>query len=44
MLVKFLTNEQETLIPELEAFSGPYYRWEDVKEFASARDYQRRLR
>ena len=33
VLVKFLTNERETLIPELEAFSGPYYRWEDVKEY-----------
>jgi hypothetical protein len=33
VLVKFLTNEQETLIPELEAFSGPYYRWQDVKEY-----------
>jgi hypothetical protein len=33
VLVKFLTNEQETLIPELESFSGPYYRWTDVKNF-----------
>ena len=33
VLVKFLTNEQETLIPELTAFSGPYYRWEDVKRY-----------
>lgn len=33
VLVKFLTNEQETLIPELEAFSGPYYKWEDVKAY-----------
>lgn len=33
VLVKFLTNEQETLIPELTAFQGPYYRWEDVKEY-----------
>lgn len=35
VLVKFLTNERETLIPELDAFSGPYYRWEDVKEYVS---------
>lgn len=33
VLVKFLTNEQETLVPELTAFSGPYYRWEDVKRY-----------
>ena len=31
ILVKFLANEQETLIPELKSRSGPYYRWEDVK-------------
>ena len=33
VLVKFLANEQETLIPELKSFSGPYYRWEDVKKY-----------
>ena len=33
VLVKFLANEQETPIPELEAYSGPYYRWEDVKAY-----------
>ena len=37
VLVKFLTNERETLIPQLEAFSGPYYRWEDVKAEALKR-------
>ena len=31
ILVKFLMNEKETLIPELTAVQGPYYRWEDVK-------------
>lgn len=31
VLVKFLANEQETLIPELKSYSGPYYRWETVK-------------
>ncbi|MBP5539625.1 MAG: hypothetical protein J6X69_07385 [Bacteroidales bacterium] len=31
ILVKFLANEQETLIPELTSYSGPYYRWENVK-------------
>lgn len=33
VLVKFLTNEQETAVPELQAVSGPYYRWEDVKNY-----------
>lgn len=31
VLVKFLANERETLIPALKAVSGPYYKWEDVK-------------
>jgi len=35
VLVKFLANEQETLIPELEAYSGPYYRWVDVKNYVA---------
>ena len=35
VLVKFLANEEETPIPELKACSGPYYRWEDVKEYIS---------
>ena len=33
VLVKFLANEEEKPIPELEAYSGPYYRWEDVKRY-----------
>lgn len=37
VLVKFLANEQETLIPELQAYSGPYYLWDDVKEFIGKR-------
>ena len=37
VLVKFLTNEQETQIPELEPYSGPYYLWPDVKNFLSSR-------
>jgi len=37
VLVKFLANEQETRIPELQPFSGPYYRWEDVKEYLAGR-------
>ena len=35
VLVKFLANEEETPIPELKACSGPYYRWEDVKDYIS---------
>jgi len=38
VLVKFLANEQETLIPELEAYSGPYYKWVDVKNFIAKRN------
>lgn len=30
VLVKFLLNEQEMRLP-IEAVTGPYYRWEDVK-------------
>ena len=37
VLVKFLTNEQETLIPELTPYQGPYYRWEDVKQYVESR-------
>lgn len=33
VLVKFLVNEQETLVPELQTVSGPYYKWEDVKNY-----------
>lgn len=33
ILVKFLVNEEETLIPALTPVKGPYYRWSDVKEF-----------
>lgn len=35
VLVKFLANEEETMIPELKAVSGPYYRWDDVKEYVN---------
>ena len=37
VLVKFLANEEETMIPELKAFSGPYYKWDDVKNYLSKR-------
>ena len=31
ILVKFLLNEQETLLRGLAPVSGPYYRWNTVK-------------
>ena len=31
ILVKFLYDEKETKIRGLDSYSGPYYRWEDVK-------------
>ena len=37
ILVKFLLNEKETLIPELTAVQGPYYRWDDVKTLRTIR-------
>jgi len=33
VLVKLLRNEVETTIPALKAVSGPYYRWDDLREF-----------
>jgi len=32
VLVKVLLNENETEIPSLKPFEGPYYRWEDIRE------------
>ncbi len=32
VLVKFMLNERETSIP-IEAYSGPFYRWTDVRSF-----------
>ena len=32
-LVKFLVNEQETVIPALKPFRGPYYRWDELKAY-----------
>ncbi|MBO5562592.1 MAG: histidine-type phosphatase [Bacteroidales bacterium] len=37
ILVKFLVNERETLIPALQPVQGPYYRWDDVKAFCENR-------
>lgn len=32
-LVKFLVNEQETVIPALQPFAGPYYSWLQLREY-----------
>jgi len=33
VLVKLLRNEHETLIPALKPYSGPYYRWKDLRDY-----------
>lgn len=33
VLVKLLRNENETRIPALKTYSGPYYRWDDLREY-----------
>lgn len=33
ILVKFLLNEKETLVPPVSGDILPYYRWEDIKAF-----------
>ena len=33
VLVKILYNEKETSIPMLEASDGPFYRWEDLRNY-----------
>ena len=38
ILVKFLYNEQETFLNDLESVSGPYYRWADVRRYLLERD------
>ena len=37
VLVKFVYNDKERTIADLEAVSGVYYRWEDVKKFIDRR-------
>ena len=37
VLVKFLVNERETAIPALQAETGPYYKWDDVKAYLATR-------
>ena len=36
VLVKFLLNEKETLIPALTPVSGPYYKWSDFVSMINA--------
>ena len=36
VLVKILYNEKETSLPALKAFSGPYYRWEDLRNYLAS--------
>jgi len=33
VLVKLLRNEQETTIPALKPWKGPYYRWKDLRAY-----------
>ena len=33
VLVKVLYNERETLIPAIEAYEGPYYKWETLRAY-----------
>ena len=33
VLVKFLRNEREITIPALKPYSGPYYRWKDLRDY-----------
>lgn len=33
ILVKMMYNEKETVIPALKTFDGPYYRWNDLREY-----------
>ncbi|MBO4446943.1 MAG: phosphodiester glycosidase family protein [Bacteroidales bacterium] len=37
VLVKVLLNGEEVRLGELETVSGPFYRWEDVKNYLAAR-------
>lgn len=39
VLVKFLYNEKEAYLSGLGSYSGPYYRWEDVKAHTLAKNY-----
>lgn len=33
VLVKILRNEEEATIPALKSYSGPYYKWEDLRAY-----------
>ena len=34
ILFKLIINEEEAFLPQLTAVSGPYYRWEDFRQWA----------
>lgn len=33
ILVKLVYNDKETTIPSLKTFEGPFYRWQDLREY-----------
>ena len=33
VLVKFVYNDKETTIPAVNSFRGPYYKWNDIREY-----------
>ena len=37
VLVKMLRNEEETTIPAISTYKGPYYRWNDLEEYLKSR-------
>ena len=37
VLVKLLRNEEETTIPAVPSFRGPYYRWSDLRAYFTAK-------
>ena len=36
VLVKLLVNEEETVIPALATATGPYYKWEDLRNYLTS--------
>jgi len=37
ILVKLLRNEEETTIPAVSTFEGPYYKWDDLRSYLAKR-------
>ena len=37
VLVKMLRNEKETVIPALPAYKGPYYKWDELRDYLADR-------